>query len=337
MTTQAPTLSLLAIRDRLTSKLNQELILMLALLALTIATTATNERFIRAQNLKDILGNASYIAVAAIGMSMVIILGHIDISVGSLIGLLATIAGKLAIEMNAHGYPMWIAFVVPLLVGMLIEGFNGFLVAYLRIPAIVVTLGMMSILKGGLILWTSGRWIYDVPSSFKIAQKDLFNIPAPIYFMVILTLLAALWMRYSDTGRAIYAVGGNREAAHLAGISERRITMTVFMIHGFTIGIAALLFATQFNAIQSTVPSGLEMFIISASVIGGVSILGGVGTVIGSTLGAILLRSINSAMIFAGISQYWLQAVQGMLILITVLTDLLRRRRQSFLMVREQA
>jgi len=191
------------------------------------------------------------------------------------------------------------------------------------------------VLKGGLILWTSGRWIYDLPSGFKLAQWDLLGIPVPVLLMIFLAIAFALWMRYSNTGRAIYAVGGNAEAARLAGISKRRTLMTIFILHGVTTGIASLLFATKFNTIQSTVPPGVEMFIISASVIGGVSILGGVGTVIGSTLGAVLLKAIDSAMIFANISQYWLQAVQGMLILLTVLADLLRRRRQSYLMSRE--
>jgi ribose/xylose/arabinose/galactoside ABC-type transport system permease subunit len=332
MTTETIALSRLkTARKRFSFKLNQELILLFALLLLTLVTTSINERFLRTGNVSDILGNSSFAAVAAIGMSMVIISGNIDISVGSLIGVLATISGKLAVELAEQGQPIWIAFLAPILVGMVIEGFNGFLVAYLRIPAMVVTLGMMSILQGGLILWTSGRWIYDLPSDFMLAQKELVGIPAPVYFMVVLTILAALWMRYSDTGRAIYAVGGNAEAARLVGISRERVIMTVFILHGCMVGIASVLWATQFTTIQSTVPPGLLMFIISASVIGGVSILGGVGTVVGSTLGAILLRTINSAMIFADISQYWLQAVQGSLILLTVLVDLYRRKRQTYI------
>lgn len=323
--------------DWLTSKLNQEVILAVSLLVLVVTTTSVNERFMRSKNITDILGNSSYIAVAAIGMTMVIISGNIDISVGSMIGLLATIGGKLALNATDGGSPMWIvlAYIAPLVAGALIGAFNGFLVAYLRIPAIVVTLGMMSVLKGVLILWTSGRWIYNLPDEFKLAQQDVFDIPAPVYFMIILTILAGLWMRYSGAGRAIYAVGGNAEAARLAGISRQKTIMMVFIINGVMVGIASILFATQFNAIQSTVPPGLELFIISASVIGGVSILGGIGTVLGSTLGAMLLRTIDSAMVFANISQYWLETVQGTLILLTVLADLLRRRRQSYLMTRE--
>ena len=155
------------------------------------------------------------------------------------------------------------------------------------------------------------------------------GIAMAVWFMVILTIGAAIWMRYSATGRSIYAVGGNPEAARLSGINRSRTIVKVFAIHGFFTGIAAILFATQLSIIQSTVPPNLELTIITASVVGGVSILGGTGTVIGSTLAAILISAIGSALIFVNISAYWLRAVQGVLILLTVLADLWRRQRQA--------
>lgn len=320
----------LSVRERLTGMINQDSVLALIILILTILVWLINPRFLESRNILDILNNSAYIAVAAIGMTMVIISGNIDVSVGSMIGLLATISGQVAVHAAEWGIPVWFAFVAPVIVGALVGVFNGFLVAYLRIPAIVVTLGMLSILQGALILWTNGEWIYGLPDEFMLAQQRPLGIPAPIYFMVGLTILAALWMRYSTTGRAIYAVGGNREAARLSGISERSVLMQVFIINGVMIGIASVLFATQFNAIQSTVPPGLLLFVITASVVGGVSILGGSGTVIGSTLGAILIHVIRFGMQFVDVSQYWLQAVQGILILLTVMADLVRRRRQSY-------
>lgn len=302
----------------------QELILLLCILGLFVVVGLINPRYVAERNLSSIfLGNA-YIAVAAIGMSMVIISGNIDISVGSLIGVLATISGSLAV----NGYPIIVSWLVPLVVGALVTGITGFMVAYLRIPSIVVSLGMLSILKGGLISVTAGAWITDLPDGYGLAQMRPFGIPMPIYFMVILTILAAIWMRYSMTGRAIYAVGGNAEAARLSGISAKRTVMTVFIVHGVFVGIAAVLFATQLSVIQSTVPPNLELTIITASVVGGVSILGGVGTVVGSTLAAILIAAIGSSLIFINMSPYWLRAVQGVLILLTVLADLWRRRRQ---------
>jgi ribose/xylose/arabinose/galactoside ABC-type transport system permease subunit len=257
-------------------------------------------------------------------MAMVIIAGHIDVSVGALIGVLATVAGTLATK----GFPIWMAWTVPVLVGMGVNALVGVLVAYARIPAIVVTLGVMSILKGGLISATGGVWISNLPAEFLIAQQRLFDVPVPVYFMVVLTIIAAILMRYTASGRAIYAIGGNAEAARVTGIPIERGTVMIFVAHGFFAGIAALLFATQLQVIQSTVPPNLEMTVITAAVIGGVSILGGTGTVIGSTLAAVLFASISSALIFIGVSAYWLRAVLGVLILATVLADVIRRRRK---------
>jgi len=301
----------------------QEAIILAAIVLLFIVVAAVNPRFLSSSNLTSIFSGNAYIAVAAIGMSLVIISGNIDVSVGSLIGVLATIAGTLAV----NGYPIIVCWLAPLVVGVAVNAFVGVLVAYVRIPSIVVTLGMLSVLKGGLISVTAGAWINNLPPEFMLAQFRLFGIPSPVYFMVALTLLAALWMRYSGFGRTIYAIGGNPDAARVTGIRIERSTVCIFMIHGFFAGIAAVLFATQLQVIQSTVPPNLELTVITAAVVGGVSILGGTGTVIGSTLAAILFAAIGSALIFTSVSAYWLRAVQGLLILATVLADMARRRR----------
>lgn len=310
--------------SRLFRAYGQEIVVLGALIVLFVVVGTVNPRFLSNSNLTNIFSGNAYIAVAAIGMSIVIITGHIDVSVGSLIGVLATIAGTLAVS----GYPVWIAWVVPVIVGVVINTAVGAFIAYLKIPSIVMTLGMLSILKGGLISATGGTWISGMPPEFFIAQGRLFGIPAPVYFMVILTLIMAIWMRYSATGRSFYAVGGNPEAARASGLSPERTCVLAFALHGFFAGIAALLFATQLQVIQSTVPPNLELTVITASVIGGVSILGGTGTVIGSTLAAILFACIGSALIFLNVSAYWLRAVLGLLILATVLADMARRKRE---------
>ncbi len=303
---------------------SQEAVLALSLVVLLVVVDMVNPRYLAENNVKSIfLGNA-YIAVMAIGMTMVIISGNIDISVGSLVGVLATLSGTLAV----NGLPIWVAWIAPLIGGAIAGAINGFLVAYLRIPSIVVTLGMLSILKGGLIIVTSGAWITNLPPGYFFAQIRFLNIPLPILLMIGMTIIGAWWMRYSGFGRAIYAVGGNPEAARLSGINVRGVIMRVFILNGIIVGVAALLYATQLQIIQSTTPPGLELLVITASVVGGVSILGGTGTAVGSTLAAILLSAIGSALIFVNLSAYWLQAVQGTLILVTVLIDLARRRRQ---------
>jgi ribose/xylose/arabinose/galactoside ABC-type transport system permease subunit len=309
---------------RFVSAYGQEIVIACAIVALFVVVSAINPRFLGANNLNTIVSGNAYIAVAAIGMSMIIITGHIDVSVGALIGVLATVSGTIAVS----GYPVWFAWIAPIFVGAAINGVVGALVAYGRLPSIVVTLGMLSILRGGLVSVTGGAWISGLPPAFQLAQARWLGIPAPIWFMVVLTILAFLWMRNTAFGRSLYAIGGNSEAARAAGIPVERRTVQVFMIHGAIAGVATMLFATQLQIIQSTVPPNLELTIITASVIGGVSILGGTGTVIGSTLAAVLFAAIGSAMIFVNVSAYWLRAVIGVLILVTVLVDMARRARE---------
>jgi len=296
---------------------SQEALLAVAVIGLAIAVGLYNPRFLAVRNLSDVLLGNAYIAVAAVGMSMVIISGNIDISVGALIGVLATISGTLAV----NGAPIVVAWLAALVAGVLVMALQGLIIAYL---------GMLSILKGGLISVTGGKWITDLPDSFHLADIELFGVlPFPVFLMILVTILAALWMRYSASGRAIYAVGGNAEAARLCGISQPRTIVMVFALHGLFAGAAALLYATQLRVIQSTVPPNLELTIITASVVGGVSILGGVGTVVGSTLAAVLIAEIASALVFIDVSPYWIRAVQGVLILVTVIADILRRRRMA--------
>jgi ribose/xylose/arabinose/galactoside ABC-type transport system permease subunit len=304
---------------------SQETLLAAAIIGLAVVVGLINPRFLAANNLADILLGNAYIAVAAIGMSMVIITGNIDISVGALIGVLATVSGSLAVA----GAPIAVTWLAPLVLGVAVMGLQGVVVAYLGIPAIVVTLGMLSILRGGLISVTGGKWITDLPDAFHLYDIEIFGvIPMPVAIMAGATILAAAWMRWWPRGRAIYATGGNAEAARLCGVSPRRTLVLVFLLHGFFAGVAALLFATELRVIQSTTPSGLEFTVITASVVGGVSILGGVGTVVGSTLAAILIAEITSALVFINVSPFWTHAVQGALILATVIADIVRRRRR---------
>jgi len=309
---------------RFVSGYGQELVIACAIVVLFAVVSAINPRFLGANNLNTIISGNAYIAVAAIGMAMIIITGHIDVSVGALIGVLATVSGTIAIS----GAPVWVAWVAPIFVGIAVNFVVGMLVAYGRIPSIVVTLGMLSILRGGLVSVTGGTWINNLPAEFLLAQQRILGVPVPVWFMIVLTIGAFLWMRYSAFGRSLYAIGGNAEAARAAGIPIERRTVQVFMIHGAFAGLATILFATQLKIIQSTVPPNLELTIITAAVIGGVSILGGTGTVIGSTLAAILFSAIGSALIFINVSAYWLRAVIGALILLTVLVDMLRRNRE---------
>lgn len=312
---------------------SQEGILLLILVVLIIGVGLYNPRFLNERNLTDVFNANAYVAVAAIGISMIIITGNIDISCGAAIAVLWSLSGTIAEVLGASGWPtpvvLALAWIVPIFAGMLISAVNGFFVAYLGIPAIVVTLGTFSILRGGLIFVAGGNTITRLPDGFGIAQQSLGPLSVSILVMVILTIIAFAWMRWSRLGRAQYAIGGNKEAARLSGIDVRSSLMKTFIIAGAFYGVAGVMYATQFNTIQTVVPAGLELSIITASVVGGVSILGGVGSVIGSTLAAILIRTIGASLIFVDVSPFWLKAILGVLILVTVLLDVVRRRRQE--------
>jgi ribose/xylose/arabinose/galactoside ABC-type transport system permease subunit len=303
----------------------QETVLVIAFLLVLGGVSVLNRGFVAPSNLVDILYNSSYIGVAAVGMTMIILCGHIDISIGAALGLCATVAGKLAVG----GVPLGIVFTATILTGGVIGLVNGLLVAYCRIPAIVTTLGMASILKGGLILATGGIWIYGLPPGFGISRLVLVGIPLPICALVLLGVIFSVWLRYSADGRQIYAVGGNSEAARLSGMPVRKVTLGVFVMNGLLVGISAILYATNFTAIQSNVAPGFELTVITSAVIGGVSILGGTGTIVGALLGTILLQTIGTALVFLHIRAEWFQTVQGSLILLTILLDVFRRRQTS--------
>jgi ribose/xylose/arabinose/galactoside ABC-type transport system permease subunit len=204
---------------------------------------------------------------------------------------------------------------------------NGALVIWGGIPSIIVTLGMSSILRGGVVLLTGGSWIQNLPDGFYIGQRSVLGVPVPILVAVVALTIAALWMRYAPRGRQVYAVGANRDAARLTGINVKGIQLMTFMINGTLVGLAALIFATRFSAIQTNAGVGFELQVITAAVVGGVSILGGAGTVLGAALGGLLLNVISKGMIFLRVSAYWLLAVQGALILLAVVLDIWRKRR----------
>src|SRR6266550_6735609 len=175
----------------------QESVLVIAFLLVVGGVALSNRGFVDPTNLVDILYNSSYIGVAAIGMTMIILCGHIDISIGAALGVCATVAGKLAVA----GVPLVIVFPATILAGGIIGLINGLLVAYGRIPAIVTTLGMASILKGSLILSTGGRWIYGLPPGFAISRTSLLGIPVPIFTLILFGVAFALWLKYSAKGR----------------------------------------------------------------------------------------------------------------------------------------
>ncbi len=295
----------------------------LALILILLAIVAP--AFMDPQNIRDVLVNASFPAIAAIGMTMVIVSAEIDISIGSILAVVAVLTGNLSLT----GMPIPLVLLIGLIAGTLLGALNGALVAYARIPSIIVTLGALTFWRGLVITITQGAWIYNMPEAFHFAQRSWLGVPIPVWMMLVAIVLAGLFMRFRPLGRQIYAVGGNRQAALLAGIPVKRRLFLVFMLNGTFAAIAATIYASRFSVVQSNAGLGFEFQVITAVVIGGTSILGGTGTIWGSFLGALLMAVIGTGMTFLKVSPYWLQTVQGSLILLAITLDVIRRRRAA--------
>ena len=301
----------------------REQALLISLIVISLLTALKRPDFLSLSNISDILTNYAYSMLVAIGMTCVIISGGIDLSVGALLALCSIVCGVLA----KSGLMLGLIALVSLLLGALCGLVNGALSVYLSIPPVIVTLGMMSIIRGGVLWATGGYWVLDLPQWFNSPyQLKFLQLPLPVYVALVIVILSSLALRYTVFGRSIYAVGSNPEAARLSGINVALTRCMSFVICGALTGVGAWLYATRFTAIQSNAGIGLELFVIASTVIGGTNIFGGSGNVIGSSLAIVLLGTIANALVFLHVSSYWENAIEGLLILLAVGLDVMRWR-----------
>jgi ribose/xylose/arabinose/galactoside ABC-type transport system permease subunit len=302
----------------------RELSLLVVIITLGIVLAAITPGYFARENLSDLfLGNMP-VLIVAIGTTLVILTGNIDISVGSGFAICGVVAGVAA---KATG-SVAVAAVAAVAAGGALGAVNGSLVAYLRMPSIVVTLASMVALRDGLRWATEGAWVQNLPPGFQ-----WFGLAQSTYPFVACTIVAVLlgtiaWiMSNVAIGRAVYATGSNETAARLAGLDTRRVKFMVFIVAGALTGLAALLNSVRFNQIPSNAGIGLEMKVIAAAVVGGTAIRGGSGSLLGTLLGVVLLGAIGPALTFLGVSAYWERALQGAIILAAVAVDAVRERR----------
>jgi rhamnose transport system permease protein len=290
----------------------------LGLVALLGITAIAAPGFYAAANLRDVILTNAPVLIAAIGMTLVILLGEIDISIGAQFAVCSVVAGLLA----KSGIGMAGAAIGAALAGALLGALNGVLVARFRIPSIVVTLATMMATRDALRWTTEGAWVQNLPSSFQWAGLGQAAGWWLIVASSLVIFLVFAWaLRNLAAGRAVYATGCAPEAARLAGLSPRAVVFCVFVVSGILTGIAALLSSIRFSDIQSNTGVGLEMKVIAAVVVGGASISGGRGTLAGTLLGVALLGVIGTALTFLGVNPYWEKAVQGAIILVGVISD----------------
>ncbi len=282
--------------------------------------------FFSVENLREILLANASVLLAACGMTLVILAGEIDISIGSVFAVTAVVAGVL----SKTGLPMPLVAVSAALAGASLGAVNGGLVAGLRIPSIVATLATMIVLRDSLRWATGGAWIEDLPDRFQWFGLGQTGGEAAILLATAAVFAALAWMlRNIAAARAIYAIGSDAEAARLAGLPVRRSLFAVFVAMGALTGVAASLDASRFREVQSNSGVGLELKAIAAVVVGGASIAGGRGTMGGTLLGVGLLATIGPALTFLGINPYWEKAIQGAIILASVAIDYARGRAKS--------
>lgn len=292
------------------------------ILILVIAVTVRAPSFLSVDNFKDILLNISILTIVALAQTMVIIAHGIDLSVSSMIGLVAMMVA-FVVKQNPE-MPVLFAVVLGMALGAVLGSFNGLIITYGNVPPIIATLGTLSIYRGLVFFYSQGTWInsFELPAAFKLLSK---GTPLGLPNMVIIALIVAgivyYFLNYTRTGRDIYAVGSNPEAAQYSGIRKQRILFLVYLLSGLLAGLAAVLWVSRFESAQTNTALGFELQTVAASVVGGVSISGGVGTVPGVMLGALLLGIIQNALTLIRISPFWQLAAQGLLILIAVISD----------------
>jgi rhamnose transport system permease protein len=301
----------------------QEISALIAFAVLLVIVGVAAPDFFSFSNIRDLVINNAPIMLIAIGMTFVILTGQIDISVGSQFAVSSIVCGLLA----KSGVPMPMLFIVMLLVGGVLGSLNGLLVGYLQLPSIVVTLAMLVILRDSLRWLTEGAWVQSLPADFQWFGLSQSNGELLIVLIVLGALsIAAFVLSSLASGRNIYAVGSDAEAARLTGVDPRRITAIVFVLLGALTGLAALLNAVRFNAIPGNAGVGFELKAIAAVVVGGAAISGGRGRLLGTLIGVALLGTIGTALTFMGINPFWEKAIQGAVMLAALIADVVLGR-----------
>lgn len=292
------------------------------ILLLVVVVTLRAPSFLTTNNFEDILLNISILIIVALAQTMVIITHGIDLSVSSIIGLVAMMVG-FVVKQNPEMSTLW-TVLLGMALGAVLGSFNGLIISFGKVPPIIATLGTLSVYRGLIFFYSQGTWVnsFELPATFKMLSKGTaLGLPNIVIIAIFVAIVIYYFLNYTRTGRDIYAVGTNPEAAQFSGIRNQRIIFLVYLLSGLLAGLAAVLWVSRFESAQTNTALGFELQTVAASVVGGVSIGGGVGTVPGVLLGALLLGIIQNSLTLVRISPFWQLAAQGLLILIAVISD----------------
>ena len=297
---------------------NRELSAFFAIVALFVVLVALNPAYFSLQTLAMIFASSQILCLLALGATLVMLTRNIDVSVGSTVGLCAIAVG---VALN-NGYGLATAIAFALAIGALAGAFNGLLVVGLRIPAIVATLGTLGLYRGVMLLWTGGKWIEGLPDSLKSLSEPAFIGVSPLGWLVLALLLAGGWLLSRPAfGRDFYAVGDNLAAARQLGVAVNRTRMLAFTLNGMLAACAGIVFAAQIGFVPNQTGSGLEMKAIAACVLGGISLLGGTGTLLGAFLGAFFLTQIDTVLVLFRLPAWWNDFIAGLVLLGVLVLD----------------
>jgi rhamnose transport system permease protein len=288
-----------------------------------IIVAVIEPRFLMYGNLRSVMLYIPLIVVVAMGEMMVIVTRNIDLSVGSILGFSGMTVGLLFIRIP--GFPIVIAFLLGTFIGAGLGAVNGFLITRLKLPSIIVTLGTLSMYRGFLFIISGGRQIdpnYIPAKLIRLSQVSPIVIPWIVLFAVIIAVITAVFIKYSHIGREIYAIGSNPSAAMLRGIKVDGVLILIFSISGACAGFAGIMYASRFGYVNPGMTGvGFEFTVIAATIIGGTSVAGGSGSVLGTVIGCILLGIVNTALAVLGVSAFWQKSMYGIIIISALIID----------------
>ncbi len=300
--------------------------ILLAWIALIVIFTICEPTFLNASNIFNILRQVSIVGVCSVGMTFVIITGGMDLSVGSVIGVSA-VAGAMLLS---HGVPIPLAFLIVLLIGAAAGVFNAFFINEIGIAPIIMTLGTMTTLRGVAFLLCGGFPVYGIPEEFlAIGQGYIGIVPVPVIIMAVVFAVGYLFLNKLAFGRSVYGIGGNEEAARLSGTNVKAVLYKVYIVAGVLYALAGLILMARVNSGQANSGEGYEMDVITGCVIGGISISGGEGKIIGVVIGVLLMGTLTNGMVLMNVSEYWQKVIKGLVLILAVTLDKLVQKSRN--------
>ena len=300
--------------------------ILIIFLLLCLVLSFLSPVFLSIPNLINVVRQISINGIFAIGMTLVILTGGIDLSVGSQVAL----TGAIVAGLQAHGQGAFLAVIVGLLLGAFLGCINGLIITKGGLPPFIVTLGMLTAARGLTLIYTGGRPIYDLSKAFNfIGAGYLGSIPIPVIILTLVLLVSHFVLKYTIFGREVYAVGGNPEASVYSGINKEKRLVQVYTIMGFLSGLTGIVLTSRLGSADPTAGVGFELDAITAVVIGGTSMFGGEGAVTGTLIGALIIGVINNGLNLLNVSSYYQQVVKGVIVVGAVLMDNYARKKQQ--------